>query len=64
MKINPQYNKNNHHHHRDMAQSCIADNPGNNALIIKLNISNDHTNKKLVQNNFRENFFCCLEKIC
>ena len=26
----------------------------------KLNASKDQTNKKLVQNNFREIFFCCL----
>jgi hypothetical protein len=62
--IKPQYNKNNHHHQNDITPSCIASNPGNANFTIKLNANNDQTNNKLVQNNFREIFLCCLAKIC
>jgi hypothetical protein len=63
-KINQQYNKNNHRQLRDNASFCIASISGKIALTIKLNANNDQTNKKLVHNNFREIFLCCLEKIC
>lgn len=62
--IKPQYNKNSRHRLRDIAQSCMASKSGNIAFIIKLNANKDQTNKKLVQNNFREIFLCCFAKIC
>jgi hypothetical protein len=42
----------------------MAPNQGKIAFMMKLNVNSDHTNKKLVQNNFREIFLCDFEKIC
>ena len=62
--IKPQYNKNKLRRFREICSFWIAIIFGEMALIIKLNANKDPTNKKLVQNNFREIFLCCLEKIC
>ena len=63
-KINPQYNKNDHHRLSDIVPFWMASIHGKIDLIIKLNTNKDHTNTKLVQNNFRDIFLCCLAKIC
>ena len=62
--IIPQYNKKYTYRLSDIVPFWITSIHGKTDLTIKLNMNNDHTNTKLVQNNFREIFLCCLIKIC
>ena len=62
--IKPQYNKKNRHQLSDIAPSCTASTHGKIFLRIKLKANKDQTNKKLVQNKFREIILCDFAKIC